>query len=68
MRRCGAIWLGEAISIGVMEIAMNATDYAVGGVGAASVASPVFWVGYAAALVAGFVAAWPVNYGCSRRA
>jgi ABC-type dipeptide/oligopeptide/nickel transport system permease component len=45
-----AIWLGEAISIGVMEI------------GALSVAAPIFWVGYAAALVAGFAAGWPVNY------
>jgi hypothetical protein len=57
-----SIWLGEAISIGVMEVAMNATDYLVGGMGAASIASPIFWGGYAAALVAGFLAGWPVNY------
>lgn len=57
-----AIWLGETISIAVMELAMNATDYSVGGVTAGSVLSPVFWLGYAAAIVAGFIAAWPVNY------
>jgi hypothetical protein len=53
------IWLGETISIAVMELAMNFTDYHVGGVTAGSVLSPTFWAGYAAALPAGFVAAWP---------
>ena len=57
-----AIWLGEAISIGVMEIAMNGADYLVGGVSAPSMAAPIFWVGYGVALAAGFAAAWPVNY------
>lgn len=56
------IWLGETISIAVMEFAMNFTDYHVGGVGVASMLSGLFWIGYGAALVAGFVAAWPVNY------
>ena len=56
------IWLGEAISIAVMELAMNFTDYHIGGVTAGSVLSLRFWLGYAAALPAGFVAAWPVNY------
>ena len=56
------IWLGETISIAVMEFAMNFTDYHVGGVTAASVLAPQFWLGYALALPAGFVAAWPVNY------
>ncbi len=57
-----AIWLGEAISIGVMEIVMNGVDYAIGGVGAASLASPIFYIGLAFAIPAGFIAAWPVNY------
>lgn len=61
------IWLGETISIAVMEFAMNFTDYHVGGVQAASILSPVFWLGYALALPAGFVAAWPVNYWLLRR-
>lgn len=61
------IWLGETISIGVMEFAMNFTDYHVGGVQAASVLAPQFWLGYALALPAGFLAAWPVNYWLLKR-
>jgi hypothetical protein len=56
------IWLGETVSIAAMEFAMNFTDYHVGGVQAASVFSAPFWLGFAAALPAGFVVAWPVNY------
>jgi Domain of unknown function (DUF4396) len=56
------IWLGETISIAVMEIAMNFTDYHVGGVAVASALEPRFWLGYALALPAGFIAAWPVNW------
>ena len=56
------IWLGETISIAIMEFAMNFTDYHVGGVTASSIFAPQFWLGYAAALPAGFIAAWPVNY------
>lgn len=56
------IWIGEAVSIGVMEIAMNGADYAVGGMHAESVLSPMFWVGIAVAIPAGFLAAWPVNW------
>lgn len=55
------IWLGEVISIGVMEIAMNGADYAVGGMTAMSVFDPMFWFGIAVAVPAGFLAAWPVN-------
>src|SRR5262249_44135071 len=56
------IWLGETISIAVMELAMNFTDYHVGGVTTSSILSLQFWLGYAAALPAGFLAAWPVNW------
>ncbi|WDI30972.1 DUF4396 domain-containing protein [Hyphococcus flavus] len=56
------IWVGEAISIGVMEIAMNSADYMVGGMQAGSVLSPMFWIGIAVAVPAGFLAAWPVNW------
>jgi hypothetical protein len=62
-----AIWLGETLSIAVMEFAMNFTDYHVGGVGATSVFTPVFWGGFAAAIVAGFAAAWPMNYWLLRK-
>ena len=55
------IWLGEVISIGVMEIAMNAADYAAGGMTAMSVMDPMFWFGIAVAVPAGFLAAWPIN-------
>ena len=56
------VWLGEVVSISVMEIAMNATDWAIGGVQAGSLLSPLFWIGMAAAIPAGFLAAWPVNH------
>jgi hypothetical protein len=56
------IWLGEAVSIGVMEIAMNLVDYLSGGMGVKSVLAPQFWIGFALAAPAGFLAAWPVNW------
>jgi hypothetical protein len=61
------IWLGESLSIAVMEFAMNFTDYHVGGVTAASIFAPQFWLGFAAALPAGFIAAWPVNWWLLKR-
>ena len=61
------IWLGEAVSIGAMEIAMNGVDYLVGGMTAPSVFAPIFWIGIAAAAPAGFLAAWPVNYYLLKR-
>lgn len=62
-----SIWLGETISIAVMELAMNTADYHVGGVTAGSLWHPLFWLGYGAALVAGFIAAWPVNFVLLRK-
>jgi len=56
------IWIGEAISIGVMEIVMNAVDYMVGGMQSGTVFSSIFWYGIALAIPAGFLAAWPVNW------
>jgi len=61
------IWLGETISITAMELAMNFTDYHVGGIQGQSLFSWRFWVGYAAAIPAGFVAAWPVNFWLLKR-
>lgn len=61
------IWIGEALSIGVMEIAMNAADYTVGGMQAGSVLSPTFWLGIAVAVPTGFLAAWPVNWWLLKR-
>ena len=56
------LWLGETVSIAVMELAMNVTDYHLGGVQAASVFNAQFWLGFAAALPAGFITAWPINW------
>lgn len=61
------IWIGEALSIGVMEVVMNTVDYHAGGMQAASIFEPVFWSAFAVALPAGFVAAWPVNWWLLRR-
>jgi hypothetical protein len=61
------IWVGEAVSIGVMEIVMNLIDYRMGGMAAPSILSWMFWRGLAFAVPAGFVAAWPVNYWLIRR-
>lgn len=61
------IWLGETISIAVMELVMNFTDYHVGGVQASSIFAPMFWLGFLAALPAGYLAAWPVNYWLLKR-
>ena len=56
------IWLGEAISIGVMEFVMNAVDYQMGGMAAMTVLSWSFVGALLVAVPAGFLAAWPVNY------
>ena len=56
------IWIGEAVSIGVMEIVMNAVDYSLGGMAAASFCSWQSIRGLLFAIPAGFLAAWPVNY------
>jgi len=61
------IWLGEVISIGVMELVMNYVDYRMGGIAAPSVASWMFWRGLVFAIPAGFIAAWPVNYWLLKR-
>jgi hypothetical protein len=56
------IWIGEAISIGVMEIVMNTVDYQMGGMTAPSILHWSFWQGFLFAVPAGFIAAWPVNW------
>ncbi len=61
------VWIGEVISIGVMELVMNAVAYSVGGAQAGSVLEPVFWMGIALAVPAGFLAAWPVNWWLLKR-
>ena len=55
-------WLGEVISIGVMEFAMNLVDYHLGGVQAGSIVTFQFWFGLVVGAAAGFLAAWPVVF------
>ena len=61
------IWIGEVVSIGVMELVMNWVDYEMGGMAAPSVLSWMFWRGLLFAVPAGFLAAWPVNYWLLKR-
>lgn len=55
------IWIGEAVSIGAMEIAMNSADYWMGGMQTGSIFTIRFILALAIAIPAGFLAAWPVN-------
>jgi hypothetical protein len=56
-----AIWIGEAISIGVMELVMNAIDYHMGGMRTGSIVNLRFWVALIVATGIAFLVAWPVN-------
>lgn len=56
------VWLGEVVSITVMEIAMNITDYLIGGVSSNSIFDSIFWIGIISATPMGYIAALPVNY------
>lgn len=58
----GVVWLGEVVSISVMEFAMNAVDLALGGVQSGSIFNSTFWIALLFAIPAGFLAAWPANY------
>jgi hypothetical protein len=61
------VFIGEAVSIGVMEIAMNTVDYSMGGMGVKSLFAPRYWQALAFASVAGYSAAWPANFWLLRR-
>jgi hypothetical protein len=61
------IWIGEVVSIGVMEIAMNLADYTTGGMGAKTALSWAFLRSFLVAVPAGFLAAWPVNFWLLKR-
>src|SRR5215216_4294736 len=67
IRALKIIWIGEVISIGVMEIVMNFVDYQMGGMAVKSIFVWTFWRGLAFAVPAGFFAAWPVNYWLLKR-
>lgn len=56
------VWLGETVSIAVMELVMNVVDYHLGGMGAGmSLLHPQYWLAFGIAAAAGYVAALPVN-------
>jgi len=61
-RALSTVFIGEAVSIGVMEVAMNTIDFAMGGMGVRSLFAARYWEALALASVAGFLAAWPVNF------
>ena len=56
-----AIWIGELVSIGIMELVRNTVDYHMGGVRSGSLGNALFWKALAAAVPAGYFAAFPVN-------
>ncbi len=55
------VFVGEAVSIGVMEIAMNFVDWQMGGMAVKSLFVTRYWIALGFASIAGFLAAWPVN-------
>lgn len=54
--------VSETASILVMEAAENATAFLIPGVLFASFLTPLFWLGLIISVMAGFIAAYPVNY------
>lgn len=62
------VWVGEAISIAAMELVMNVVDYHLGGMRRGmSLLHAQYWIAFSAAAVAGYLAAWPVNYWMLKR-
>jgi hypothetical protein len=57
-----AVISGEGLSITVMEAFEVMTQVAIPGVMDAHLTEPLFWFGMIASLIAGFIAAFPVNY------
>ncbi len=56
------VWLGEVVSISVMELVMNVVDYHLGGMGPGmSLLHPQYWIAFGIAALAGYLAALPVN-------
>lgn len=53
---------GETASIAVMETAENLTAFLIPGVLTATIFTSLFWVGLIISVLAGFAAAYPVNY------
>jgi len=56
------VLIAEGLSIAVMETAEVLTEVYFPGVMQAHLHDPIFWLGMLLALIAGFLAAFPVNY------
>ncbi len=54
--------IAETLSIAVMETAEVLVQVYTPGVMEAGLLSAIFWIGMGLALIAGFIAAWPINY------
>ncbi len=61
------VLIAEGLSIAVMETAEVLVEVYTPGVMSAGLTDGIFWLGMLLALVAGFVAAFPVNYILVRR-
>ena len=56
------VLIAEGLSIVVMETTEVLVEVYTPGVMSSGLSSPIFWLGMGLALLAGFIAAWPVNY------
>ena len=56
------VFIAEGLSIAAMETAEVLAEVYIPGVMEASLKEPIFWIGMILALIAGFLAAFPVNY------
>jgi len=61
------VLISEGLSIAVMEATEASVEVFVPGLMAATLTQAFYWFGMAGALIAGFLAAWPVNYALVRR-
>jgi Domain of unknown function (DUF4396) len=61
------VLITEGLSVAIMEIAEGLVEWHTPGLMAATLTQPFYWAGMAAALAAGFAAAWPANYFLIRR-
>ncbi|KKL89930.1 hypothetical protein LCGC14_1909790 [marine sediment metagenome] len=56
------VFIAESLSIAVMETAEVLVQVYTPGVMEAGLSSAIFWIGMGLSLIAGFIAAWPINY------
>ncbi|MCK4910410.1 MAG: DUF4396 domain-containing protein [Thermodesulfovibrionales bacterium] len=56
------VFIAESLSIAVMETAEVLVQVYTPGVMEAGLLSAIFWIGMGLSLIAGFIAAWPINY------